>query len=347
MNPPETGIRPAIPTTMTSVLRREYGGVDRIRLSSVPVPVPGEREVLVAVRAAGIDRGTVHVLTGLPWLYRLVGGLQRPRRPVLGLDVSGVVVAVGAGATRFRVGDPVFGYAPGALAEYAAAPEAKLAPLPPGLSFRAAAVLPVSGTTALQALEKGRAAAGDRVLVTGASGGVGSYAVQLAAGMGCQVAAVCSGAKADFVHGLGARDVLDYRTEDPWDGSRTYDLVIDIAGRPSVNQLRRALAPTGRVVMVGGEGGGDFSGGMGRSLRAVARSAAGRQRFTMMLAEEGRADLERLAGLVVDGGLVAPIGLEVPLEEAVRAIGELEAGRVTGKAVVVVGDTPEPREHAG
>jgi NADPH:quinone reductase-like Zn-dependent oxidoreductase len=340
-----TGDHPVIPTTMTAVLRREYGGVDNVSVGRVPVPVPGDREVLLAVHAAGIDRGTVHVMTGLPWLYRLVGGLRRPRRPVLGLDVSGLVVATGAGVTRFRVGDAVFGCAHGALAEYAVAPEDKLAPCPPGLGYRAAAVLPVSGSTALQALDRGRAASGDRVLITGASGGVGSYAVQLASGRGCQVTAVCSAAKADSVRRLGAHDVLDYRTDDPWDGTRTYDLVLDIAGRPTIRQLRRALAPAGRVVLVGGEGGGDFSGGMGRTLGAVARATVTRQRFTMMLAEEGAEDLARLAGLAMDGGLEAPIGLEVPLEDATRAIEELEAGRVTGKSVVVVDRTPDPGNH--
>jgi NADPH:quinone reductase-like Zn-dependent oxidoreductase len=347
MEPTATGERPVIPTTMTAVLRREYGGVEHLRLGRIPVPVPGEREVLLAVRAAGIDRGTLHVMTGLPWLYRLVGGLRRPRRQVLGLDVSGVVVAVGVGVTRFRVGDAVYGCAPGALAEYAAAREDRLAPRPPGLGFRPAAVLPVSGTTALQALDRGRAAVGERVLITGASGGVGGYAVQLAAGRGCRVTAVCSAEKADFVRRLGAQDVLDYRTDDPWDGTRTFDLVLDIAGRPAPRQLRRALEPSGRVVMVGGEGGGDFSGGMGRALLAVARSTVTRQRMTLMLAEEGAESLERLTRLAVDGVLEPPIGLEVPMEDAARAIGELQAGRVTGKAVVVVDDTHDPGDQDG
>lgn len=323
--------------TMRAIVRDHYGSAEVLRLDDVTVPEPRDREVLVRVHAAGLDRGTWHLMTGKPYALRLGFGLRRPRNPVAGREVSGTVAAVGPAVTRFAPGDEVYGIAPGSFAEYAVGSEDKLAAKPRTLDFVQAAALPVSGLTALQALtDVGRLEAGQRVLVLGASGGVGSLAVQLAAAMGATVTGVCSPAKADLVLGLGADHVLDRTRDDFADRTRTYDLVVDLAGNPSVSRLCRALAPAGTAVLAGGEEGGVLTGGMGRQLRALARSAFGRKRLTGMLCKERAADLERLADLVDVHAISPAIDSVVPLEGARDAMLRLEAGDVRGKVVLTV-----------
>ena len=255
-------------STMRAIVQDGYGSAGVLHLARIARPRIGDNEVLLRVHAAGLDRGRWHLMTGQPYLLRLVAGLRGPRNPVQGLEVAGTVVAAGPDVTRFSVGDEVFGFGQGTFAEYAAAREDKLARKPPNATFEQAAVVPVSGVTALLALTgPGRVQAGQNVLITGASGGVGSYAVQLAKAFGAEVTGVCSTAKTGLVRSLGAAHVIDYTRDDFADGVHRYDLIIDMAGNPSLSRLRRALSPAGTAVLTGGEDGGRWT-GMDRQVRA-------------------------------------------------------------------------------
>jgi NADPH:quinone reductase-like Zn-dependent oxidoreductase len=322
--------------TMRAVLQDHYGTAEVLRLGRVPRPMIGDHDVLVEVRAAGLDRGTEHLMTGKPYAARLAFGLRRPKNPVPGRDVAGTVVEVGSAVTRFAVGDEVYGVAPGSFAEYAVARESRLARKPANLSFTQAAVVPVSAATALRALvDVGRVQAGQSVLVTGASGGVGSYAVQLAKAFGAEVTGVCSTAKTDLVRSLGADHVVDYTREDFVDGSRRYDLVLDIAGNPSLTRLRRALKPRGTAVFVGGEDAGALI-GMGRQLRGVLLSLFLKQRLALLVSKESAADYDRLTELIEAGKVVPSIDRTSPLEDAPLAVRQLEAGHVRGKIAITI-----------
>jgi NADPH:quinone reductase-like Zn-dependent oxidoreductase len=323
--------------TMNAIVQTAYGSSDVLRYTNVPRPVPAGGEVLIEVHAAGMDRGTWHVMHGTPYLIRLGFGVSKPRRPIPGLDVAGIVSAVGPGVTRFEVGDAVFGIARGSFAEYAVAKEAKLAHKPANVPFERAAVVPVSGLTALQALHRvGNVEPGDRVLVVGASGGVGSYAVQLAAAAGAEVHGVASAAKSDFVRSLGATEVSDYRTTDVAALDRTYDLIIDINGRNPVSGLRRILAPTGTLVLVGGEDGDRVIGGMHRQVGALIRSLFTQQRLTMFISTEDQESLEQLGRLLGEGTIRPAVGSTRRLEDAAQAMNDLEAGLVEGKTAIRV-----------
>jgi NADPH:quinone reductase-like Zn-dependent oxidoreductase len=269
---------------------------------------------------------------------RVMGfGFRAPKNQVPGLDVAGTVVEVGSSVTRFAVGDEVYGISRGSLAEYAAARADKLAPKPANLTFEQAAVVPISGVTALQAVrESGKVETGQRVLVIGASGGVGSYAVQLAKAYGAEVTGVASTAKLDLVTSLGADHVLDYTVDDFLDGRQRYDVVLDIGGNSSIARLRRALTDRGTLVIVGGEGGGKVTGGMGRSLRAVALSPFVRQRLTMLASKERGSDVETLTELIEAGKVTPSIDQVVDLEQVPDALRRLAAGEVRGKIAVRV-----------
>jgi NADPH:quinone reductase-like Zn-dependent oxidoreductase len=333
-----TGRQSGAAGTMEAVVQVGYGTSDILRLARVPRPQIGPHEVLLAVEAAGLDRGTWHLMEGKPRLLRLAFGLRAPRQPVIGRDVAGTVVEVGSQVTAFSVGDEVFGVAPGSVADYAAARADKLALRPTSLTWEQAAVVPVSGGTALQAVLAGGVTAGQQVLVTGASGGVGSYAVQLAKYFGAEVTGTASAAKQDLVTALGADHVLDYDRDDFADGSRCYDVIIDIAGLPDLARLRRALTPTGTLVLVGGEGGGEWTGGtMSRQVRARLASLFSRQRLTGILAKERGADYERLAVLLESGELVPSVDRAYPIAETVEAMRRLESGAVRGKVAIIVG----------
>jgi len=322
---------------MRAVVQDSYGEAEVLHLGEVDRPEPGVNEVLIKVHAAGLDRGTWHMMTGLPRLGRLAFGLRKPTNPVPGLDVAGVVVATGSEVTRFSVGDEVFGAGKGTFAEYAVAREGQLARKPTNITFEQAAVVPVSASTALRALcDKGRVEAGQNVLVIGASGGVGSYAVQLAKALGAEVTGVASTGKLDLVRSLGADHVIDYTRDDFADGVHRYDLVLDIGGNPKLARLRRALTPTGTLVIVGGEGGGNFSGGMNRQLRAVAMSVFLRQRLTMFVATVRAIDLERLTELIESGQVTPSIDRSYPLGQAPEAMRHLVAGQVRGKVAITV-----------
>jgi NADPH:quinone reductase-like Zn-dependent oxidoreductase len=325
-------------STMRAIVQRSYGPVENVHLDTIERPVPGRGQVLVEVHAAGIDRGVWHLMTGHPYLVRLAGfGVARPKNPVLGTDVSGVVAAVGDDVTRFVVGDEVFGFANGSFADYAIAEAEKLAHKPDSITFEQAAVASISGTTALQAItDVGRMKPGQEVLVIGASGGVGSYAVQLAKALGAQVTGVASGAKADLVRSLGADRTIDYSRDNYLDGSVRYDLIVDIGGRNPVRRLRRALAEKGTLVIVGGEGGGRWTGGIGRQVRAVLLSPFISQRLAMFISSEDHDHIERLARHLESGEVVPAVGRTYPLEQAPDAIADLEAGRTSGKSVIAV-----------
>jgi NADPH:quinone reductase-like Zn-dependent oxidoreductase len=322
--------------TMTAVVQDRYGGSEVLRLGRAPVPVIAEHEVLVRVRAAGLDRGTEHLMTGKPYAMRLVFGLRRPKNPVSGRDLAGTVVEVGSSVTRFAVGDQVYGVASGSFAAYAVAREDKLARKPVNLSFAEAAVVPISAGTALQALcDVGRVQPGQSVLVHGASGGVGSYAVQLAKAFGAEVTGVCSTAKLDLVASLGADHVLDYTREDFADGARRYDLILDIAGNPSLRRLRRALQPRGAAVFVGGENAGSLT-GMGRQLRGTLVSPFIRQRLALCMSKERASDLDRLTELIEAGRLTPSLERSYPLDQAPAAMRLLERGQVRGKVAITI-----------
>ena len=238
---------------MRAIVQREYGNADVLELAEIDRPTIKAGEVLVRVRAAGVDRGTWHLMAGKPYVMRLAFGLRGPRRAVPGLDLAGVVVAAGSDVTRFKPGDEVFGIGKGSFAEYTAAREDKLAHKPSNLTFEQAAAMSVSGQTALRGLrDVGHLTAGQHVLIIGASGGVGTYAVQIAKALGAEVTGVCSTAKMDLVRSIGADHVIDYTHDDFSDGQQHYDLILDIAGNSTLSRLRRALTPHGTLVIAGG-----------------------------------------------------------------------------------------------
>jgi NADPH:quinone reductase-like Zn-dependent oxidoreductase len=322
-------------TTMRAIVQDRYGEQpDVLRIGQIARPEPAGNEVLVRVRAAGLDRGTWHLMTGKPYLLRLAFGLRGPRNPVPGRDVAGTVEAVGPSVTKFSVGDKVYGVAPGSFAEYAVAHEDKLARKPANLSFEQAAVVPVSALTAQDAMTTGRVEAGQHVLIIGASGGVGSYAVQLAKASGAEVTGVASTAKLDLVRALGADHVVDYTREDFAETGNRYDLIIDIAGNPTLSRLRRALTPTGTAVITGGEDGGSFSGGMNRQFRALALSLFVRQRLTFFINKERGSDLERLTALIEAGKVTPSLDRTYPLDQVPDAMRHLITGKVRGKIAI-------------
>ncbi|SEJ54650.1 NADPH:quinone reductase [Arthrobacter sp. yr096] len=329
--------------TMRAIVQEAYGPADVLHQARIPLPAIAEDQVLVRVRAAGLDRGTWHVTTGRPYALRLAYGFRAPKNPVPGMDLAGTVEAVGAKVARFAVGDQVFGTGKGTFAEYAAASEDQLAHKPANISFEQAAAVPVSACTALIAVRAGGLDARRgipqrrlKVLVTGASGGVGSYAVQCAKAAGAEVTGVSSPAKLDLVRALGADHVVDYTAQDFADGTEKYDVIIDIAGNPSVSRLRRALTPTGTAVITGGEEGGSWTGGLDRQFRALALSPFIRQKLTMIVGTQSAADLGYLAGLLEEGTISPAIDRIFPLAKVPDAMRYFDAGKARGKVVVTI-----------
>ena len=328
---------PHVATTMQAIVQDTYGSADVLRLARIATPEIADNEVLLRVRAAGLDRGTWHLMTGRPRLLRLGFGLRGPKNPVPGRDVAGAVVLVGSAVTQFRVGDEVFGIGQGSFAEYTPAREDKLALKPANTSFEQAAAVPVSALTALQALrDAGHLQQGQHVLIIGASGGVGTYAVQLAKAFGAEVTGVCSTTKLDLVRSIGADHVIDYTRDDFADGAHQYDLILDIAGNPALSRLRGALVPTGTAVIVGGEEGGSWTGGIDRQLRARLLSVFVSQRLTTFLCQERSSDLGRLAAVIEAGNVTPSIDRSYPLSEAPDAIRYMNAGHARGKVVITV-----------
>lgn len=321
--------------TVPAVVNDRYGSPDVLRTVRVPRPVPGDGQVLLEVTAASVNRADWHATTGLPYLVRAAEfGLRRPRTPVRGTDVAGTVVAVGADVDRLRTGDEVFGWADGAFTPLAVADADLLAPMPRRASAQVAAALPTTGTTALQAVrDLAEVDTGQRVLVVGASGGVGSVAVQLASGAGAEVTGVAGTANLDLVRSLGAAHVVDHRTQDVLDQDVRFDAIIDTAGAYGPASLRRLLRRDGVLVLVGGPP-GRWVGGALRFGAAMALSTVVSQRLVPLYSSRRREDLLELSRRVDTDGLAAPLATTVDLDgvpDAIRAVGE---GRAGGKVIV-------------
>ncbi len=339
-------------TSMTAAVQDRYGSDPAavLRSARTGIPALGDDEVLVRVRASSVDRGTWHIMSGLPYPIRLAGfGLRRPKYANPGRSLAGTVQALGATVTGFATGDEVYGTGTSTFAEYAAARVGGLAPKPANLSFDEAATVPVSGVTALQAVrDHGHVRAGEKVLVVGASGGVGSFAVQVAKAMGADVTGVCSTGKQDMVRALGADAVIDYTREDFADAGPRFDVILDIGGNAPLSRLRRALDRRGRLVIVGGETDGRWLGGSDRQLRAQALSLFVRQHLGTFVASENAADLLTLRGLIEAGKVAPTVDRSYPLVEVAAAVRHLLDGTVRGKLVVSVsaGGTPPPASRS-
>ena len=323
---------------MKAIVQDEYGSADVLEFRDIDDPSVGADDVLVRVHAAGCGPDVWHLMTGLPYFVRLMPGFRKMKAGVRGRDVAGTVEAVGASVSGLRPGDEVMGIAEGSFAELAIGRADKLVPKPARLTFEQAAAAPISGLTALQAIrDVGGVQPGQRVLVIGAGGGVGTLTVQVAKAFGAEVTGVCSTLKMDLVGSIGADEVIDYTREDFADGSRRWDVIIDTAGRRPLSVLRRALSPHGTLGIVGGEGGGRWTGGFFRQvLRAPLLSLFSGQKLRPVVSKENHEDLQALAALVEAGKVTPVVGRTYPLVEAPDAVRDLERGHAGGKIVVTV-----------
>jgi len=320
-----------------AIVHDTYGPPDVLELRDIAKPLIGDDDVLIRVHAAGLDPSVWHLMTGLPYLVRFMFGLRKPKTLVRGWDVAGVVEAVGQNVTEFRSGDEVFGSCRGAFAEYASARADRLLPKPANLTFEQAAAVTVSACTALQALrDAGNVQPGQHVLIIGAAGGVGTFAVQIAKAFGVEVTGVCSTTKTDLVRSIGADHTIDYTREDFADGRQRYDLILDMAGNRSMPHLRRALTPLGTVVLVGGEGGGRWFGGVGGSLMWLALSLFGRKKLRLLMATVRKDDLQTLKELIDTEKVTPVIDRTYPLSEVPNAIRSWKRGHARGKVVIIV-----------
>ncbi|MGY0458963.1 NAD(P)-dependent alcohol dehydrogenase [Kitasatospora sp. cg17-2] len=325
--------------TMTAVVQERYGAEPEgvFRTARIARPAVGPGEVLVRVLASSVDRGTWHMMAGLPYAVRPVSGLRGPKLPNPGRAVAGVVEEVGRDVAGFAPGDEVYGTAVAAFAEYAATRPDRIAPKPAGLSFEQAATVPVSALTALQAVcDRAMVRPGQQVLITGAAGGVGTFAVQIAHSLGARVTAVASTAKLDAVRALGADRAVDYTRDDFLAGRRRYDAIVDIAGNRTLRDLRRALAPRGRLVITGGETNGRWLGGTDRQLRAQLLSPFVGQHLGTFIASEHADGLRDLTALIETGKLTPVLAGVHPLAETATAVRRLLDGRITGKLALTV-----------
>jgi NADPH:quinone reductase-like Zn-dependent oxidoreductase len=323
---------------MKAIVQDVYGSTDVLELREVDKPDMADDEVLVRVHAAGVDRGVWHVMAGLPYPIRLAGfGLRAPKNGVPGTDLAGVVEVVGKDVTRFQPGDEVFGVGTGSFAEYARASHDKLALKPANLTFEQAAAVAVSGSTALQALrDRGQVEPGQKVLIIGASGGVGTYAVQLAKAFGADVTAVCSTSKMDMVRSLGADHVIDYTRDDFVHSQHRRDVILDIGGNTSLSRLRRALTPKGTLVIVGGETDGRWLGGTDRQIRALILSPFVGQKLGTFVSSQNHQDLIVLKELIEAGKVTPAIDRTYPLSEAAQSIQYVAQGHARGKVVITI-----------
>jgi NADPH:quinone reductase-like Zn-dependent oxidoreductase len=324
-------------TTMQAITQDRYGEAEEVlRLEEIPRPAIGGDQVLLRVRAAGVDRGAWHLMTGLPYPVRLAGyGIRAPKTPVRGREVAGRVEATGPAVTTLHVGDEVFGIADGSFAEYASARADKLAPKPASLTSAQAAAVPVSALTALQAVrDRGHVQAGNTVLVIGASGGVGTFAVQIAKAAGAEVTGVCCTVKMDTVRSLGADHVIDYTREDIRAAGRRYDVILDIGGHRALKHLRSVLTPRGTLVIVGGETGGRWLAGSDRQLRALLLSPFTGQTLTTLICSENAPDLLALTRLIESGKVRPVIDRTYPLSQTAAAIRYMRDGHARGKVVI-------------
>jgi NADPH:quinone reductase-like Zn-dependent oxidoreductase len=325
---------------MTAIVQDDYGreAVGVLRLDLVEKPSVADDDVLVRVAAASVDRGTWHLMAGLPYPVRAAGfGLRAPKALNPGRSVAGTIAAVGSNVSKFRVGDDVFGTCDGAFAEYARGRGDRLAPKPVNLGFEQASAVPVSGLTALQAVrDHAQVRAGERVLVIGASGGVGTFAVQIAKAFGAEVTGVCSAAKADLVRALGADHVVEYEHSDFANTTDPYDVILDTGGNARLSRLRRALTGRGRLVIVGGETEGRWLGGSDRQVRAMLVSPFVSQSLTTFVASENAEDLAALRDLIEAGKVAPAVDRTYPLQDVAAAMRYMQEGRARGKVVIRV-----------
>jgi NADPH:quinone reductase-like Zn-dependent oxidoreductase len=322
---------------MKAIVQDRYGEADVLEFGDVEQPAVGEHDVLIRVRAAGAGPDVWHIMTGKPYIARPALGFRGPKIRIRGWDVSGTVEAVGSAVTEFRPGDEVMGEAQrGSFAELTVAPADKLVRKPERLSFEQAAAVPISGTTAIQALrDKGHVQPGQSVLVIGAGGGVGTFTVQIAKAIGAKVTSVASTSKLDLVRSIGADDVIDYTREDFTDGSRTWDVIVDTAGRRPLRELRRALTPKGTLVIVGGDGGGPWTGGFFKGmLRGPVMSMFVGQKLGWISAKTTKEDLQALSELIEAGKVTPVVDRTYDLVEAADAVRYLAEGHPAGKIVV-------------
>ena len=338
--------------SMKAIVQDTYGSSSVLELRDIHKPQVGEDDVLLRVHAAGVHIGDWHVMRGQPYLMRIMGfGFSAPKARVRGMDVAGTVEAVGKNVTRFQTGDDVFGICDGAFAEYACARSDKLAPKPTNLTFEQAAAIPTSACTALQALRgPGEIQPGQTVLINGASGGIGVFAVQIAKTFGAEVTGVCSTSKAEMVRSVGANHVIDYTQEDFTRSGRRYDLILDMVGNRSLSQLRGALTQRGTLVLVGGEGGDRLIGALSRSMQALVVSPFVSQKLRPVLGAANTQDLQFLKELIEAGKVSPVIDRAYPLSETRAAMRHLEEGHARGKIVINVrgaGPLPEGMTVAG
>jgi NADPH:quinone reductase-like Zn-dependent oxidoreductase len=336
-----TAVKPdAAPVeTMKAIVQDEYGTAPEevLRLAEIARPAIADDEILVRVRAASVDRGTWHLMAGLAYPMRLAGfGFRRPKSANPGRSLAGTVESAGKEVTEFEPGDEVYGTCDGSFAPYARARASRLAHKPANLSFTQAAAVPVSALTALQAVRHGMVQAGQKVLIIGASGGVGTFAVQISKAFGAEVTGVSSTAKTDLVRSVGADHVIDYTRGDFADGRHRYDVILDIGGGNGLAHLRRALAPRGRLVMVGNEAGGRWLGGMDRLLRAHLLFRLVSQQLSTFIASENSPDLRALRDLIESGKIAPAIDRTYPLSQTPAAIRHVQDGRARGKVVLTI-----------
>ena len=335
----QSAVATASPETMRAIIQDAYGAVpeDVLRLERIDRPAMGDGDVLVRVRAASVDRGTWHLMAGLPSAMRMATGFRRPKAQNPGRCLAGTVEAVGKDVTGFNAGDEVYGTTTASFAEYVAVQPERLAAKPSNLSFEQAAAAPISGMTALQAVrDAALVSAGEKVLIIGASGGVGTFAVQIAKAFGAEVTGVCSTSKVELVRSLGADHVVDYTREDFADGNPAYDVVIDTGGNSRLSHIRRALAPRGRIVLVGGETDGKFLGGFGRQLRAPLVSLFVGPKMKLFGAKEKAQDLVALRELIEAGKVAPAVDRTFPLAESAAAVRYMQDGHARGKVVIAV-----------
>jgi NADPH:quinone reductase-like Zn-dependent oxidoreductase len=325
--------------TMKAIVQDEYGTAPEevLRLAEIATPAIADDEILVRARAASVDRGTWHLMAGLPYPMRLAGfGFRRPKAANPGRSLAGTVESAGKEVTEFEPGDEVYGTCDGSFAPYARARASRLAHKPANLSFEQTAAVPVSALTALQAVRHGKVQAGQKVLIIGASGGVGTFSVQISKAFGAEVTGVCSTAKTDLVRSVGANHVIDYTRWDFADGRHRYDVILDIGGGNGLAHLRRALTTRGRLVMVGSETGGRWLGGMDRLLRAHLLFPLLSQQLSTFITSENSPDLRILRDLIESGKIAPAIDRTYPLSQTPTAIRHVQDGHARGKIVLTI-----------
>ena len=322
---------------MKAIVYHAYGSPDVLGCEELEKPVAAANEVLIEVRAASVNPLDWHLMRGAPYLVRMMAGLRKPKDARLGADVAGRVEAVGRNVTRFKPGDGVFGSCRGAFAEYACAAESAVVAKPDNVTFEHAAAVPVAAFTALQGLRaQGQMRPGQKVLINGAAGGVGTFAVQLAKGFGAEVTGVCSTRNVDLVRSIGADRAIDYTQEDFTQGAQRYDLILDCMGNHSFSARRRVLSPRGICVMVGGPNGGPWIGPFAGLLKAHALSRFVSESFVMLFAKRSLEDLTLLRDLMAAGNLTPVIDSRYTLSDVADAIRHLEAGHARGKVIITI-----------